>query len=117
MEHTPDSQRAWELLISRIERLEQALDKAELDDTNAWREYRAKSETQDTALTILRSEIAALRLRVETAELRVRLKSVTPIWQKVAWTLAAGGVAMILTRLGIDIPSTVTLLVKWLGGN
>jgi hypothetical protein len=112
MEHTPDSQRAWELLISRIERLEQALDKAEQDDTNAWREYRAKSEAQDKALAALRADLTAVQILASRNG-----KGATPLWQKIAWTLAAGGVAMILTRLGIDIPSTVTLLVKWLGGN
>jgi len=109
-DHTTDSQRAWTLLINRIERVEQALDRADEDDVLAWREYRAKTEAADKAFVALRADLTTLQIR------SARNATRTPIAQKLAWTLGAGVVAMILARLGVDLPPLVNLVVRWLGG-
>lgn len=75
--HSPDSQRAWELLVDRIERVEKSVDRAAERDDDAWSEYRRKCESEDKAKTTLLASTAAMveRVRAETAAMVERVRA------------------------------------------
>jgi len=66
--HSPDSERVWNLLVARIEHIEQAVDRAANRDDDAWAEYRRKCDADDNAKARLLADTAAMveRLRVAT---------------------------------------------------
>jgi hypothetical protein len=66
--HSPDSERAWGLLVARIEAVERAVDRAAERDDEAWSEYRAKCQAEDKTKAAMMADTAAMveRGRVET---------------------------------------------------
>ena len=112
MSEKTDSQRAWELLISRIENIEKVHDKSDEADIKAWDKLQTKCDAYDKALASLVLDIEALRQRIDT----LRISSTrTPTQQKVLWAVGTAAAAWLLARVGVDVPALVTLIGKLVG--
>jgi len=108
-----DSSRAWNLLVDRLRLIEQALNRAEELDAQAWRDYRQERreciEAHDKAM-------AALKADIETLRRILARRSRTPNWQKALWALGTALGAALVARLAGLSEASLSALIRWLSG-